>query len=79
MRHAVSNPLKGTKAPRISFCQSNVRQLGSLPKKVSLPTIVCGLKAHSQCRRKPRSRYSCVGSRSTKSLRKASPRPKGRS
>ena len=35
------NPLKITKAP--SFFQSNVRQLGSLSKKVALPTIVCGL------------------------------------
>ena len=31
-------------APRVSFFQSNVRQLGSLTKKVALPTIVCGLR-----------------------------------
>ena len=66
-------PLKNYKSCEKQFLSI---QLGSLIKKVSLPTIVCGLKAYLQCHRKPHSAYSYVCSRSTQSLRKASPRPK---
>ena len=37
-------PLKIYKTSKSQFLSSNVHQLGSLTKKVALPSIVCGLR-----------------------------------